>query len=82
MKNMEEKKALEEQAELDYRAVEIKYKNSQISLQEFNDAKVAKAQANVNYKNAELDAWLTQTTMDLACGIGYQPLGIASMSGF
>lgn len=80
MKIMEAMKDLEDQAVLDYQAAEIKYKNSQISLLEFDDAKVAKAQADVNYKNAELDAWLMQTTMDSACGIGYVPVTVTSSS--
>ena len=79
MKNMEAMKDLNDQAVLTYQAAEIKYQNSQISLLEFDDAKVVKAQADVNYKNAQLDVWLTQTTMDSACGIGYIP---PSMSGF
>ncbi|MFZ3131111.1 MAG: TolC family protein [Desulfosporosinus sp.] len=76
MKNMEAMKELEDQAVLNYQAAETQYKNSQISLLEFDDAKVAKAQADVNYKNAELDAWLMQTTMDTACGIGYKHGGV------
>ena len=80
MKNMEAMKALDDQAALNYQAAEIKYKNSLISLQEFNNAQVARAQADVNYKNAQLDAWLTQTTMDSACGIGYVP--VSNGSGF
>lgn len=80
MKNMEAMKDLEDQAVLNFQAAETQYKNSQISLTEFDDAKVAKAQADVNYKNAELDAWLTQTTMNSACGIGYVPLSNALMS--
>ena len=72
MKNMEATKYLHDLAKLDYQRVEIQYENSQISLQEFNDAKVVKTQADINYKNAELDAWLMQTTMDSACGIGYK----------
>lgn len=81
MKNLEAMKDLDDQAALNYQAAEIRYKNSQISLLEFDDAKVVKAQANVNYKNAQLDAWLTQTTMDSACGIGYQPLPMSGFSG-
>ena len=73
MKNMEAMKDLDDQAVLNYQAAEIQSKNSWISLLEFDAAKVAKAQADVNYKNAELDAWLMQTTMDSASGIGYLP---------
>ncbi len=76
MKNMESKKSLYDQALLNYEAADIKYSNSQISLLEFDNAKVAKAQADINYKNAQLDAWLMQTTMDSACGIGFIPLSI------
>lgn len=78
MKNLEAMKDLYDQAALNYQAAEIKYKNSLISLQEFNDAQVTKAQADVNYKNAQLDAWLIQTTMDSACGIGYVPVNTGS----
>lgn len=73
MKIMDAMKDLHEQAVKNYEAAEIKYKNSQISLLEFDNAKVAKAQADINYKNAQFDAWLMQTTMDSACGIGYIP---------
>lgn len=73
MKNLEAMKDLYDQAELNYQASELKYKNGQISLQALNDAKVVKAQADITYKNAEIDAWFMQTTMDSACGIGYQP---------
>ena len=71
MKNMEASKDLNDQAVLNYQAAEIKFGNSQISLQEFDNAKVAKAEADINYKNSQLDAWLAQRTMDSACGIGY-----------
>ena len=81
MKNMEALKDLDDQALLNYQAAEIQYKNSQISILEFDDAKVAKAQADVTYKNAGLEAWLTQTTMNSACDIGYQPSSNASLSG-
>jgi len=76
MKNLEAMKDLNDQAVLNYRAAEIKFDNSQISIQEFDNAKVAKAQADINYKKAQFDAWLMQTTMDSACGIGYMPLSI------
>lgn len=72
MKNMEAMKELYDQAVVNYQAAELRYKNGQISLQAFSDAKVVKAQADINYKNAEIDAWFMQTTMDSACGIGYQ----------
>ncbi|KJR48140.1 hypothetical protein UF75_1493 [Desulfosporosinus sp. I2] len=80
MKAMEEKRDLEDLAKLNYQAAEIRFNSSQISLQEFDDAKVARAQADINYKNAQLDAWLMQTMMDSACGIGYVP-NLKAMSG-
>ena len=80
MKNLEAMKDLEDQAVQNYQAAETQYKNSQISLLDFDNAKVAKAQADMNYKNAQLDAWLTQTMMDSACGMGYKPSNNASMS--
>lgn len=73
MNNLAAKKNLEDQAVLNYQAAELKYQNSLISLLEFDDAKVAKAQADMDYKNAELDAWLIQKMMDSACEIGYVP---------
>lgn len=81
MKNLEAVKDLDDQAALNYQAAEAQFKNAQSSLLEFDDAKVAKAQADVNYKNAVLDAWLMQTTMDSACGIGYVPSNYVSASG-
>ncbi|WP_407306697.1 TolC family protein [Desulfosporosinus sp. SB140] len=80
MKNLEAMKDLNDQAAANYQAAEIQYKNSQISLQEFDDAKVTKAQADVNYKNAQLDAWLVQTMMNTACSAGYVPSTNASSS--
>ena len=80
MNNLVAMKDLNDQAVLNYQAAELKYQNSLISLLEFDDAKVAKAQADVNYKNAQLDAWFMQTTMDSACDIGYQPPSNASLS--
>jgi outer membrane protein TolC len=73
MKILEAKKDLDDQAAANYNSAEIQYKNSQISLQDFDDAKVTKAQADVDYKNAQLDAWLMQSLMNTACGAGYVP---------
>lgn len=73
MKNLEKMKALDDQAELSYQAAQAAYNTSQITLKTFGDAKIAKASADMNYKNAQFDAWLEQTTMDMACGTGYQP---------
>ncbi|WP_088188291.1 TolC family protein [Desulfosporosinus sp. FKA] len=73
MKLMEAAKDLDDQAAADFNAAETKYKTAQISLQDLDDAKVAKAQADVAYKSAQLDAWLVQSTMNSACGAGYVP---------
>lgn len=82
MKNLEAMKYLNEQAVLNYQAAEVQYENAQISSLEFADAKVAKAQADINYENAQFDAWLIQTTMDSACGIGYQLVSSTAASNF
>ncbi|MCG1024854.1 TolC family protein [Dehalobacter sp.] len=79
-KNMEAMKNLDNQAAVSFRAAEVKFKNGQISQQDFEDAKVSKAQAHMNNKNAQLDAWLAQTTMDYACGFGYKPSSSTSSS--
>ncbi|MGC7869896.1 TolC family protein [Desulfosporosinus sp. SYSU MS00001] len=73
MTNLDAEKDLEDQAVVSYQAAETEFKNGQITLKELGDAKVAKAQADMNYKNAQLDAWLAQTTMGSACGVGYVP---------
>ncbi|OLN32128.1 TolC family protein [Desulfosporosinus metallidurans] len=78
MKTMEAMKYLDDQANFNYQTAQVQYDNSQITLKELGDAKVAKATADVNYKNAELDAWLAQTMMDTACGSGFQPSNILS----
>lgn len=79
MKNWEAMKVLDEKADLDLKNAEVQYENGLISLQALGDVKVAKAQADVNFRNAQLDAWLAQTTMDSACGIGYNPRTLMSM---
>lgn len=76
MKAMEAQKNLEDLATSNYQSAEIQYKNSMISIQDFDKAKVSKAQADMNYKDAQLDAWLAQMTMDLASGAGYVPSAI------
>ncbi|WP_199241785.1 TolC family protein [Desulfosporosinus sp. Sb-LF] len=73
MKNMEAMKDLDDQANFNDQTAQIQFDNSQITLKELGDARVSKAQADVNYKNSKLDAWLAQTMMDTACGIGFQP---------
>ena len=73
VKKMEAMRYLAEQAESNYQAAQIRHETSQITLVELNNAKIAKVQADINLKDAELDAWLMQITMDLACGAGFQP---------
>ncbi|NMA68177.1 MAG: TolC family protein, partial [Desulfitobacterium sp.] len=73
MKVMEAMKYLAQQAEENYEIAQVKYENSLITLVELNNAKIAKVEADINLKNAELDAWLMQTTMNLTCDLGFQP---------
>ncbi|WP_425806449.1 TolC family protein [Desulfitobacterium sp. Sab5] len=82
MKNLEAQKALADQAALNYQAAEAQYKYLQITLVDLDNAKIAKAKADIAYKNAQLDAWLAQITMDSACGIGYQPKAPSSAENF
>ena len=73
VKKMEAMRYLAEQAESNYQAAQIRHEISQTTLVELNNVKIAKVQADINLKDAELDAWLMQITMDLACGAGFQP---------
>lgn len=73
VKKMEAMRYLAEQAESNYQAAQIRHETSQTTLVELNNVKIAKVQADINLKDAELDAWLMQITMDLACGAGFQP---------
>lgn len=73
MKNLEVQKTLADQAALNYQAAEAQFKYLQITLLDLDNAKIAQAKADIAYKNAQLDAWLAQITMDAACGMGYQP---------
>lgn len=73
MKQWEAMGILEEKADINIKIAQSQYDNGVISLQALGDAKVAKAQADVNYKNAQLDAWLAQRMMESASGFGYIP---------
>lgn len=73
MKKMEAMNYLADQAEKNYQAAQIRYENSEITFIELNKVKVAKAQTDINLKNAELDAWLMQAMMESACDAGFQP---------
>ncbi|MDD4679848.1 MAG: TolC family protein [Clostridia bacterium] len=76
LKNVQAMKALNDQAVQNCKAAEVRYKNSQTTLHDLEEVKVQKAQAAVNLKNAEFDAWLVQNTMQAACEIGYNPLAL------
>jgi len=71
-KNVTANRDMSEQAALAYQAAEVRFRNSQITARDLNSAKVRKAQADISYKNAQLDFWLVQAMMNSACGIGYQ----------
>lgn len=73
MKGLEAKKVLADQAVLNYQAAEAQYKNSMITLLDLDNAKIDKAKKDIDYKNAQLDAWLAQISLEAACGIGYLP---------
>ncbi|ACL22481.1 hypothetical protein Dhaf_4480 [Desulfitobacterium hafniense DCB-2] len=70
MKAMEAMQYLAQQGEQNYQAAQIRYANDEITFIDLNNVKIAKTQADINFKNAEIDAWLTQTTMSLACDAG------------
>ncbi|MGI1658546.1 MAG: TolC family protein [Desulfitobacterium sp.] len=70
MKAMEAMQYLAQQGEQNYQAAQIRYANDEITFVDLNNVKIAKAQADINYKNAEIDAWLMQTTISLACDAG------------
>lgn len=75
MKALEAMQYLAEQAEKNIQTAQIRYDQSEITFVELNNAKIAKVQAEIDLKKAELDAWLMQTTMNLACDAGVQPTG-------
>ena len=70
MRAMESQQANYDLAESNYESAKIQYNNSMITLNQFQDAEIAKSQAQMNLKNAQLDAWLQQTKMNRASGIG------------
>lgn len=70
MKALEIQQASCDSANANYNAAKIQYNNTMITLNEFEDAEAAKAQAQMNLKNAQLDAWLFQIKMNNATGIG------------
>lgn len=70
MRAMDSQQANYNLADANYKAAQIQYNNSMITLKEFEDANIAKAQAEMNLKNAQLDAWFAQMKMDCASGVG------------
>ncbi|TWH59714.1 outer membrane efflux protein [Desulfitobacterium sp. LBE] len=72
MKNLDAMRHLAKQAELNYNAALVQYENSMITLPELNNVRIAKAEADINLKNAELDAWFMQMMMGMACDLGFQ----------
>lgn len=82
MKNLETMKINYDQAVTNFQIAQSQYENGQISLLELDDAKVAQAEADINYKEAQLDAWLMQTTMNTACGAGYRLVSSLTPSDF
>lgn len=70
MKAMDSQQANYNLADANYKAAQIQYNNSMITLEDFENANIAKAQADMNLKNAQLDAWLAQIKMDCASGVG------------
>lgn len=79
MNNLEAMKDLDDLAASNYAAAQTQFSNTQITLKELDDAKLAKAQADMNYKNAQLDAWLAQTSMNTACGAGLDPSTLSGL---
>ncbi|WP_186431513.1 TolC family protein [Clostridium sp. BSD9I1] len=70
MKTAESQQINYDLAKSNYESAKVRYDNDMITLNELQDAQIAKAQAQINLKNAQLDAWLGQAKMDNACGIG------------
>ncbi|MFL0194306.1 TolC family protein [Clostridium sp. WILCCON 0269] len=70
MKAIESQQAYYDLAEANYESAKTQYSNSMITLNQFENAEIKKAQAQINLKNAQLDAWLQQTKMNYASDIG------------
>ena len=70
IKTAESQQANYDLAEANYEAAKIQFSNTMISLSQFEGFEVAKAQAQMNQKNAQLDAWLQGAKMNFASNIG------------
>jgi outer membrane protein TolC len=70
MKAMDSQQSNYDLAEANYESAKIQYNNGMVTLSQFESAEIAKAQAEMNLKNAQLDAWLEQTKMSYASDIG------------
>ena len=70
MKALENQQISYDAEETDYEAAMVKYSTGLITLNQLQDAEISKTQAQINLKNAQLDAWLEQTKFEDAAGIG------------
>lgn len=70
MKAMENQQINYDIAKSNYESAKIKYDNDTITINQFLEAESAKAEAQINLKNAQLDAWLEQVKMNNATGVG------------
>lgn len=70
MKAMESQQINYDLAKSNYELSKIKYDNDMITLNQLLEAEIERAQAQINLKNAQLDAWLEQAKMNNAVGIG------------
>lgn len=70
MKALESEQINYDTAVSDYEGRKIRYDNGMITLSQLQQAEIAKTQAEISLKNAELDAWLEQVKMNNATGIG------------
>lgn len=70
MKAMENQQINYGLAKSNYESAKVQYDNGMITLSQLQEVEIAKAQAQISLKNAQLDAWLQQEKMDNATGIG------------
>jgi len=70
MKTMESQQINYDTEKSNYESAKIKYDNGMITLSQLQKAEIAKVQAQINFKNAQLNAWLEQTKMNNATSIG------------
>lgn len=70
MKAMESQQINYDLAKSNFESAKIKYSNDMITINQLIDAEIAKSQAQIDLKNAQLDAWLEQAKMNNATGVG------------